>query len=192
MSRLALALALLLLPAQAIADDIFCEQPWFLRNLIFDRAGYCFSSPLGQAVFDNSDCTGTDVTLSPRDEAAVAHIRQLEEWSRCEIDALATRLEHMAMLEHFRRYALLPIPVEGESGCIGYRGPRLPLLTAPGAYDGPILGELVPNADIHFGFLNEGTWDFVTVYPEGWSGGPGWSGWVDLGSGMPDCRQFAG
>ena len=39
MKRIALCTVLALLPVPAFADDIFCELPWFARNLIFDRAG---------------------------------------------------------------------------------------------------------------------------------------------------------
>ena len=37
MKRFVLSLALLALPGAASAADIFCEYPWFVRNLIFDR-----------------------------------------------------------------------------------------------------------------------------------------------------------
>ena len=35
------------------AADERCHDLWFARNAIMDRAGYCFGSVLGQAVFDN-------------------------------------------------------------------------------------------------------------------------------------------
>ena len=53
--RFVLTFLLSLCVTPAFALD-HCEEWWFTRNLVFDRAGYCFSSPLGQAVFDNSDC----------------------------------------------------------------------------------------------------------------------------------------
>lgn len=192
MKRFLLSLALLALPGAANAADIFCEYPWFVRNLIFDRAGYCFSSPLGQALFGNSDCTDTEVTLSPRDAAAVAHIQDLEGWELCEIDTSAQRLEHQDAFQHLRQMTVLPIPVEHESGCIGYQGPDLPLLPAPGPLSSPVLGMLTQNADLHFGHLPEGGWEFVGVYPEGWTGGPAAYGWVDFGGQQPICSQYAG
>ena len=46
MKRLALLCALLASPAAA--SDV-CDDLWFTRNLIMDRAGYCFGSVLGRA-----------------------------------------------------------------------------------------------------------------------------------------------
>lgn len=192
MSRLALVLALLVLPAQVLADDVYCEEPWFIRNLIFDRAGYCFSTPLGQAIFDNSDCTGTDVALSPRDQDAVAQIREMERWLGCDMDTSRTTLATLPELDPLRRFALLPIPVDGASGCIGYLGPEMALLTAPGAFDGPVMGRVTRGSSIVFSYIPEGTWEFVTVYPDGWDAGGGVSGWVDMGGRMPECREYAG
>jgi len=61
--RAFLALLLAALAAPAAALEI-CDELWFTRNLIYDRAGYCFSSPLGRAVFDNSDCTGSALKIA--------------------------------------------------------------------------------------------------------------------------------
>ncbi|WP_071673767.1 DUF4453 domain-containing protein [Nioella nitratireducens] len=198
MIRFAFAFVLLCLPTLARADTISCELPWFIRNLMFDRAGYCFSSPLGRALFDNSDCTGSD-RLSPRDAAAVAQIRALERGMGCHIDTNGWRLEHQDTLAYLRGVRLLPVPVADESGCIGYLGPDLPLLAAP-AGKGPILGVLPTGADIAFGFRDEGQWAFVTVFGAGWRqvqpglpAGQGRHGWVHFpGGSYPSCRQYAG
>jgi len=192
MKRLFLSLAMLSIPASASAADIFCEYPWFVRNLIFDRAGYCFSSPLGQALFDNSDCTGADITLSERNIVGVAHIRELEGWEQCQIDTNAERLEHQDAFQHLRRMTVLPIPVEHESGCSGYLGPDRLIMPAPSPLASPVQGVLTQGADIMFGHLAEGNWDFVTVYPEGWSDGPVFHGWVDFGGTYPSCAHYAG
>ncbi|MGI3185994.1 DUF4453 domain-containing protein [Nioella aestuarii] len=192
MRRVLITLALLGLAAPALANEPYCEQPWFIRNLIFDRAGFCFSSPLGEAVFDNSDCTGTDVVLSQRDREAVALILEMEDLLDCTMDTSGQTLSTLPELNQLRRFALLPIPVDAASGCIGYLGPQLPLLEAPGAHNGPVLGTLTLESSILFDFLPENGWEFVTVYPNGWEGPPGPSGWVDLGGQMPDCRQVAG
>jgi hypothetical protein len=192
MPRLVLALALLGLSGPVLANEPYCEEPWFIRNLIFDRAGYCFSSPLGQAIFDNADCTGTDVTLSERDREAVALIREMEDLLDCNMDTSVQTLSTLQELNQLRRFVLLPIPVDAASGCIGYLGPQLPLLVAPGAYDGPVLGTLTLESSILFDFLPEDGWEFVTVYPNGWEGPPGPSGWVELGQQQPQCREIAG
>ena len=51
---------LLLTPVTAVADAL-CDELWLTRNMVFDRAGYCFGSNLGEAIFDNSDCNSRGV-----------------------------------------------------------------------------------------------------------------------------------
>ena len=66
----ALTLLLFLIASPAAASDV-CHDLWFTRNLIMDRAGYCFGSMLGKATFDNSDCTGKNVSLDAGDQLMV-------------------------------------------------------------------------------------------------------------------------
>lgn len=192
MRHFALTLALLALPVPAMADTISCELPWFARNLIFDRAGYCFSSALGRATFDNSDCTGTEITLSDRDQAAVDHILGLEADLNCAIDGNAPGLEHLAQFEHLRNADMIPAPVEHESACIGYIGSALPLRAAPIA-DGRVIGELRPGDNVSFIFLNEGPWDYVLASAEGEDTAlPRRAGWAPVAQGYIDCEMYAG
>lgn len=192
MPRLIATLLLFLSASPALANDPYCERPWFIRNLIFDRAGYCFSSALGQSVFDNSDCTGTDIALSDRDSQAVAQIRELEDWLGCDMDTSVRRLQTVSELEDLRRFAVLPVPVDGAYGCIGYLGPDLPLYTAPGATHGPVMGTIRRGSSILFEYMPEAGWDFVTAYATGWKGPPSASGWLDMRNGEPDCEDYAG
>ncbi len=192
MTRFLALLLALCTAAPALADDIFCEQPWFTRNLIFDRAGFCFSSPLGQALFDNSDCTGTDITLPERDRAGIDMILELEEYSLCDIDSSATTLEHLVQFEYLREMDVIPIPVEHESGCMGYLGPILPLRTGPSNSARVLEQELEPGMSIGFGSLAESGWEFVSIYPEDWDGGAIGHGWVNFHRDFPECEQYAG
>jgi hypothetical protein len=191
MNRFALCAALALLPVPAFADVIHCELPWFARNLIFDRAGYCFGSTLGRATFDNADCTRTEVTLSERDRAAVDHILDLEEALSCAIDSSAPRLEHLSHIEHLRNADMVPAPVEHESGCIGYRGPVLPLRAAPGD-QARVIGELRPGDTVGFIFLNEGIWDCVLVNDPDDMSTLRDAGWAPFGLGHIECEMYAG
>jgi hypothetical protein len=191
MKRIALCAALMVLPVPALADVIHCELPWFARNLIFDRAGYCFASPLGQATFDNSDCTGQDVTLSDRDRAAVDHILGLEEDLACAIDSSAPGLEHQAHFDHLREADVIPAPVEHESGCIGYQGPVLPLRAAPGD-QARVIGELRPGDNVGFIFLNEGIWDYVLINDPDDMATLRDAGWAPVGLGRIACDMYAG
>lgn len=72
-----LVAALSLFAAPVLASDT-CHDLWFTRNAIIDRAGYCFGSPLGQAIFDNTGCIGKSVNLPPQDARTVALIRELK------------------------------------------------------------------------------------------------------------------
>ena len=54
-------------PVQAWALEI-CDDLWLTRNLIFDRAGYCFGSVLGKSVFDNEGCTPGVPELAEADQ----------------------------------------------------------------------------------------------------------------------------
>lgn len=35
-----------------------CHDLWYARNLIYDRAGYCFQTAKAQSYFSNVGCTG--------------------------------------------------------------------------------------------------------------------------------------
>ena len=76
---------LLLVATPGFAQEA-CDDVWFTRNLHFDRAGYCFGSPLGQAVFDNSNCIGKDVTLAPDAKRQIDEIRRIEALHGCNVD----------------------------------------------------------------------------------------------------------
>ena len=190
MTRALLFFVLLGLPAPTMADVIYCELPWFARNLIFDRAGNCFSSPLGRATFDNTDCTGTDITLSQRDRAAVDHIEALEQELGCAIDTSQPRLEHAVLLDRLRVLEVIPAPVEHESGCIGYAGAPLSLHTAP-APGALVIGRIEPGDDLGFAYLGEGGWEYVLVWNES-EPGVTRHGWAPLTLAQDSCEMFAG
>jgi hypothetical protein len=68
-----------LMPQQRAGN--ICDQLWYARNAIFDRAGYCFSSARGKAAFDNTGCTGG--TPDAAGMAEVARIQQQEAANGC-------------------------------------------------------------------------------------------------------------
>lgn len=84
-------------PAFAENTGGYCDDLWFSRNQIMDRAGYCFSSRLGQSIFDNSDCTGTsvevEVEVEPEDQLLLEAIREQEAYFECRVNTRRTRLE---------------------------------------------------------------------------------------------------
>lgn len=152
-------------PAMADRDDPWCQQIWLSRNTVMDRAGQCFSTPLGQAVFDNSDCVAGDRPLSPLDQATVSRLRDLEETYDCAVDTSANRLDPSVLEWRARLMELWTIPIRAdtEHGCVGYTGPAMDL-HAGMSRDTSVIGRLEPGQN--FGFSHEpmpGGWEYITV-----------------------------
>jgi hypothetical protein len=156
--RFVLTFLLSLCVTPAFALD-HCEEWWFTRNLVFDRAGYCFSSPLGQAVFDNSDCFTDVAEADPADQIIVTETKRLEETLGCNIDTSRTRLgiEHIAA-----RMQMVDIPIadEYESACFGWRGKDLVLHSARDAA-APVTGHIRTGEDVIFLFTGVDGWSFM-------------------------------
>lgn len=164
-----------------------CHDLWFTRNLIFDRAGYCFGSVLGQSVFDNANCTTKDPALSAEDKATVARIRDTESWIGCNMDTESTYLA-LDALEARRALDTLPVLDRFESACIGWRGPTVPLLSGmqPGA---GVIGQISPGDTISFGHEYREPFNFVTVHRSGVFVS---LGWTDVTTSEVTCTQIAG
>ena len=174
MNRFPLA-AWLIITASPLRADPFCDDLWFARNQLFDRAGYCFSSPLGQAVFDNSDCTGKDITLEPGGAEMVAEIRASEARVPCDVDTSRTWLE-IENIALRRRLGQVVYRSEFASGCLGWNGGPLTLLAGPGPTSEPI-AMVETGDDIVWEYDSlpwpEG-WTFISVYRDGVQTGLGW------------------
>ncbi len=69
-----------------------CESLWVERNQILNVAGQCFHTPLGQAVFDNSDCIPGAPALP---EAAVNRISRIELAEQGRLCAVNTARDHI-------------------------------------------------------------------------------------------------
>ena len=76
--------SLVALPSVAMAAS--CYDLWYARNAIYDDNGYCFSTDLGQEVFDNSDCWTKHPHLSKKEQAEVADIQALEKAKHCHVN----------------------------------------------------------------------------------------------------------
>lgn len=186
-SALVAALMLGAVPAQA--QDI-CAEAWFVRNLAFDRAGYCFGSNLGQAMFDNSDCTTKSPRLGSESRQLVAAIKSTEEMLGCRIDTSARNLSVPHEAE-WRRMEDLAAPADWASGCLGWQGADFPLHAGhrPGA---PVTAMARAGMVIEWEYDTFGPpgWEFVTLYTRDFAFlGMGWSNtYID-----PDrCEQLAG
>ena len=167
-------------PLSALADAL-CEELWLTRNTVFDRAEYCFGSPLGKAVFDNSDCTTSAPKLSAADETLIATVREIETDFSCRVDTQATSLG-LDNVDLRRSLNDLPVKTGYESACLNYTGEPL-LLTAGRHPDTPFFGEIFPGDDVLFGHIPVDGMDFIDL-------GDGRMGWV--GSGLITPEQCAG
>lgn len=112
----------------ALSADL-CDDLWFTRNLLFDRAGYCFGSTLGQSVFSNADCTTKTPNLSTADKALVAEVKNSEQLWECRIDTGRTRL-NVPDIALGAGFIDLPLAIGFESACIGWLGQTFPLYEA--------------------------------------------------------------
>ncbi|GAA6195505.1 hypothetical protein NBRC116598_09490 [Pseudophaeobacter arcticus] len=187
-SSLLSALGAVLLSASSATANDYCEDLWFTRNAIMDRAGYCFGSPLGQAIFDNSDCLGKSVSLSSDDQKRVTELQRLEQQEHCRVN---TAKRHLSLDDLGLRKDLWHLPLRDLSGsaCIGWLGPQVGLRIGH-SQDAPIIGKISPGDTIGYNYLPEDGWDYVQVYDSNWSLKS--AGWTDLAVSPKSCRDIAG
>ncbi len=166
-----------------------CDDLWFTRNLLFDRVGYCFGSALGQAVFDNRDCLGTSVTLTPPAQRLATEIRRLEGVYGCRVDTGRRALSEGDWALR-KNLAELPIRDEFESACLGFVGaPRaLHAASTPGS---AIVGRIEPGDYVSFAHYGLDGGTYVTTYA-GPGGPPRSGGWLLAPLAEADCSQWAG
>ena len=176
-----------LLALPAAADQ--CDDLWFTRNQIMDRAGYCFGSTLGQAVFDNAGCLGKSVNLSPDQSALVTTIRQQEKLMECRVNTRGTYLELEDLGTRLRLWDL-PVADEFESACIGFRAAPIDLRAGVAA-DAPVLHRVGQGSNLRYSHLPRAGWTYVVVTNAQWQfTGAGWMP-IDTVK-QPDCESWAG
>jgi hypothetical protein len=189
--RYVIALFAVLAAMPAAATEL-CEDLWFTRNQIMDRAGYCFGSTLGKAMFDNDGCTGKSVTLSAKAQQQVAEIRRLEGSLQCKVDTSRSALE-LVDLATRRQLIDLPIHDEFESGCIGWQEAPADL-HAGHKSTSPVIGRIEPGDDVlysHYTYPPVEGWAYVTIWSGGWGDFKS-AGWLGVRTSENSCRQFAG
>lgn len=189
MPRLATAVLALTVATPALGYDI-CDDLWLSRNQLFDRAGYCFSSPLGRAVFDNAGCTGTDVALPASDAELLDHIRAMEAELGCAVDTSRTALD-VENVDLRLRLEVVVARSEFASGCLGWQGAPIALHAGPRA-GSPLLSEVLAGDDIVWEYdavpWPDG-WSFITSYRDGVQTGLGWTD-ADIDQSL--CTGLAG
>lgn len=181
MTRLILAVVSGLMASQAQAT---CEDAWYLRNLAFDRAGYCFGSVLGKSVFNNGDCTTKSPSLSAWDQRMIDATKRYETAMGCKINTSATRLES-TLIGKLDLMDRLPTIAPYESMCIGFNGPDLPMRSDLGIASSYPTGVVAAGDTVRFRFEAADGFEFVETDLG--------AGWIASGAISPaDCRQFAG
>ena len=178
------------LPAAAQPID-WCEERWVARNTIFHRAGFCFSSALGQQLFGNAGCTGTNPVLTPADREAVDAIRAQEQAAGCRVNT--SRGPNASMRRMAAEMAMLvdvPAPDEFGWGCLGYRGPAMPL-RAGASPAAPVIGMVEPGQFVYSQHLGRNGWTYFVASRT--PGGPMVAhGWSPRGIQQGGCDQEAG
>jgi hypothetical protein len=160
-----------------------CEDAWYLRNLAFDRAGYCFGSTLGKSVF-SADCSTKSPYLTDWDQRMISAHKQLEASYSCNIN---TKGRHLAssLIGKLEDVDLLPTLSEFESSCVGYTGAPVTMTSGIGMRDSYPTGSITGGDTVHFRFEPWGGFEFVETD----SG----AGWVSEGAITPNsCEVFAG
>ena len=176
----------------AIASRI-CDELWFTRNWVMDQTGYCFGSALGQAQFDNSDCAGQQITLTPVQRAFVTEIRRRESTLGCSVNTARSALD-MPDLALRKRLERQPVRHEGDNmegwGCLGYVGPQVRLHVGPSSTSAQV-GRIEAGDWVGIGGHEAiDGWMYVLTY------GPSWSafrsaGWMPEGLTI-SCEAEAG
>ena len=165
---------LALLPTFASANSAaYCEELWFARNAMLNDAGYCFSTPLGQSIFDNSDCTGRSPAFAPDVASQITFIQKLEaagprgvgNSQRCRVDVSQTVLDAVPYIELRQKLTFQPVPDGALAGCIGYQGDPLLIHVAPDM-GAEIVGYIKAGYSLSLSHLPWNDWNFAIVQPD--------------------------
>lgn len=182
-----------LIPFLAVASSAMagsgCDDLWFTRNLIFDRAGFCFGSPLGDAVFDNSNCTRNQIDFDENTRQFIKYLRDREAQFECNTDTSRTQLDMKDIAIRFRLHNL-PIRDEFESGCLGWQQAGQSLYAGRDTST-PVIGHISGGDYVLFAYLPVAGWSYVTTHDPVW--GPLKSGgWMQHLQNEINCRDWAG
>ena len=74
-----------------------CDAYWIERNQLHNLYGSCFNSALGQAVFDNPDCTPIAPDMPQVEIDHALEMRRCETRSGCSVDTKRRTVEVQTM-----------------------------------------------------------------------------------------------
>ncbi len=187
MKKLATAFVLAASATSAYSEEI-CNDLWFARNSIFQAAGYCFGSQLGQSLFDNAECTTSTPTLDARDRQKVSLIKQREAELGCQVETGSTAFE-LTALSVRKVLTHQPVRADYESACIGWQGPETRVFA--GKSDETPVGSIGAGDNVLYSHQEENGWFFVTIYTSQDFSELKGAGWLD-GSVEQVCEAYAG
>lgn len=172
-----------------------CDELWYVRNQLYNSAGQCFESPLGQAMFDNTDCNTNTATLGSFHAEYVAHIRAEEQVLRCAVDTSVSEPLEIVDLE-LRMNAYPFIGGDGAStGCNGWKGPTFSLHAEPRA-DAPVVAEVQAGDNLVIyleSYSQPGAFWYYGLFDESGNGAEGWGAVPVFPPEAPDqCDSYAG
>ncbi|MEM9786899.1 MAG: DUF4453 domain-containing protein [Pseudomonadota bacterium] len=185
-------------PTLVLANtQTLCDELWFARNAMLNDAGYCFTTPLGRSLFDNTDCTTRQPVVDRSVSEQISIIQNLErdppfaiEEQRCRVDTSQQTLDQVPYIDLRRQVAFQPATDGSSGGCIGYQGRPFPLFAAPDSA-AAILGTVEQGFSFSLSHLPWGEWNFAFVWRGDIAGDPWRLGWyrADIGT---NCAIFAG
>ncbi|MEP6021436.1 MAG: DUF4453 domain-containing protein [Paracoccaceae bacterium] len=175
--------------AMSVQAEEVCNDLWFARNSVFDAAGYCFGSPLGKSLYDNTGCTTSNPTLSAEDRQKVSIIEQREKELGCTVDTTTTTFDLTAL--KFRKLLReQPIRSSYESACIGWKGPKVEVTSGP--QNGDAVGSIDVGDSVLYSHEEEDGWFYVTVWSPPAFGALKVAGWLPGLGDAQSCEDFAG
>ena len=181
-----LLVLMFLLPATSLKAASLCDELWLTRNAIYDRAGFCFSSELGKAIFNNDDCVPQIGNFDAKTQALIDQVHEEELRHQCNVNTSRHQLDFRDW-ERRLQFEDLPVPDGLESSCLNYLGPAFPLFRARNVTSA-ISGKILTSDNIAYNYNGVAEWMFLTVYDdedqirtEGWHPGP-----------EPVCEYYAG
>ena len=167
-----LIVCLALLPTVVAADiQEVCEELWFARNAMLNEAGYCFTPPLGQSVFDNSDCTTRQPRIEDAVSAQISRIQQIEQnppfleeaGQSCQVDTSQTELRELRFVALRQQVTFHPATDGRTGGCVNYMGDDFLVFSAPDI-GARILGRVESGFSFSLAHLPWRDWNFALVW----------------------------
>jgi hypothetical protein len=184
------AFPFLIIAQSAFAELSYCDDLWFTRNLILNRAGECIITPQAEALFDNSDCLLTGAIMSISEAERVNAIMSLERANRCALNADRRQLDESVLIDMYQRLIDIPARSSDEGTCVGYYGATRSL-RAGANQDSPVVGVLYQRQTVTFGHDPMGDWVFVTVRSSNIRQRLSSSGWLANPETL-NCREETG